>query len=358
MVQKILVSKLRENPKNIRTEFDEEFIENLAESIKQFGILSPIIALKNGTVVAGNQRFRAAKKAGIKELAIGKDIVFIEKGASDRTVDLINAIENIMRRQLNVFEEAEGLRRIIAEHLGINDAVEAFSLAFKAYNSYLHEELTGEEARFIKLIQTLGISPSRAYALLSIYKLSGPAHRYLREKTLLERDRPLTISHIFQISTIQPKHQLLVAKAVFHKRLTVPGVRHAYNQWLEGLRDDQFNFKGSKKAQTEMANIHASIARRERVIKEIENRGEPTTRSVFSFAALSTDLKLLRSDIEVALKTLKSDLPMPQSEGDLVKALPFIIEDVTQQLDRLKTAAHGKTKALLAAATTKGGTAA
>lgn len=355
VTETILISKLRENPKNIRKHFDEEFIDRLADSVKRFGIISPIVALRDGTVVAGNQRFRAAKRAGLKELVVGRDVLFID-GKSGKDVDTINAIENIMRRQLNVFEEAEGLWRILHDHMGFKNPAAAFDFAFRAYKAYLDDDVTPDEQPLLDLTNSLGISMSRAYMLLSAFKLSPAATKYLRERIVDADDMKastrgrgtVTLTAIFQLSTIQPKHQLMMAKGVMHKDISAQSIRKVYNQWLEGLRNDNLDFKGSKKQQAELESVRSAIDRRERTMKAIEERGEPTTKSFFSFAALSTDLKILRSDIDVALKTLKTDLAMPEYEENVVKGLPFTIEDVEADLGKLKAACRAKTKALLA----------
>ena len=107
-------SFFRVNPNNIRQEIDKEFRDQLVASISKYGILVPFMSTKDGMVIAGNQRFECALKAGYLEFVEGKDFIF--KKADSKEIDVINALENIMRKNLNFFEESDGLIRIMKEY--------------------------------------------------------------------------------------------------------------------------------------------------------------------------------------------------------------------------------------------------
>ncbi len=97
-----------------RKDFDEESLNELADSIKENGVISPIIVKRaeNGfyTIVAGERRWRASKKAGLKEIpAIVRELSEIET----RKIALI---ENLQRQDLNAVEEALGYRELMDEH--------------------------------------------------------------------------------------------------------------------------------------------------------------------------------------------------------------------------------------------------
>ena len=107
----ILLADIEPNRNQPRKSFDAEKLEALAASIKEHGIVSPIIvtASKNGTykIVAGERRWRAAKLAGLREVpCIVKD--FDEKQASE-----IALVENLQRDDLNPIEESEGYRYLM-----------------------------------------------------------------------------------------------------------------------------------------------------------------------------------------------------------------------------------------------------
>lgn len=113
-VKKIKITQIEPNKTQPRRDFDEEKIEELAESIKEYGLLQPIVVKlnKNGfyTIIAGERRWRASRLAGLKEIpAIIKDV-------SEQTEKEITLIENIQRENLNSLEEAAGIKELIEEY--------------------------------------------------------------------------------------------------------------------------------------------------------------------------------------------------------------------------------------------------
>lgn len=104
------ISKIEPNPDQPRKEFDAEKLQELADSIKQHGVLQPILVRKTGStyqIVAGERRYQASKLAGLKEIpAVIRDI-------SDEDVFQLALIENLQRADLNPVEEAQGLRQLV-----------------------------------------------------------------------------------------------------------------------------------------------------------------------------------------------------------------------------------------------------
>ncbi|MEN8905286.1 MAG: ParB/RepB/Spo0J family partition protein [Clostridiales bacterium] len=112
-VQEIKINDITNNTNQPRERFDDERIEELADSIKKHGILQPIIIKKHTDgykIVAGERRWRAAKKAGLTE------IPSIIKDLSNRDVMEIALIENIQREDLNQIEEAKAYDKLISEY--------------------------------------------------------------------------------------------------------------------------------------------------------------------------------------------------------------------------------------------------
>lgn len=111
-IQDIKVKEIKANKNQPRKKFDEEKIQELANSIKEHGVLQPIIVRRKAggyELVAGERRWRAAKKAGIEKIqAIVKDL-------SDADVMEIALIENLQREDLNPLEEAEAYKKLIEE---------------------------------------------------------------------------------------------------------------------------------------------------------------------------------------------------------------------------------------------------
>ena len=112
----------REQP---RKAFDEDALLELAESIKQFGVLQPLLVQKKEDyyeIIAGERRWRAAKLAGLKEVPV------IIKDFSEQEVVEISLIENIQRENLNPIEEAAAYKRLMEEfHLKQDEIAERVS---------------------------------------------------------------------------------------------------------------------------------------------------------------------------------------------------------------------------------------
>ena len=104
---------IRANPAQPRQEFDKEALESLAESIRQNGLLQPVTVRRtqDGSyeLVAGERRLRACRMAGVKLIPC------IVSGCDARQSAILALLENLQRRDLGVFEEAEGLRRLVEE---------------------------------------------------------------------------------------------------------------------------------------------------------------------------------------------------------------------------------------------------
>lgn len=111
-VQELLIKNIAANPYQPRCNFDEEKLQELAASIKEFGVVQPVVVRKKGRsyeLVAGERRLRAAGLAGLTKVpAIVKDY-------DDAKMMEIALIENIQRHDLNPIEEAQGLRRLMQE---------------------------------------------------------------------------------------------------------------------------------------------------------------------------------------------------------------------------------------------------
>lgn len=109
-VENIHVKSIKPNPYQPRKIFDDEAIQELSASIKEHGILQPIIVRKKGTtyeIVAGERRFRAAKLAGLEELPA------IVRNLTDEETMELAILENLQREDLTPIEEAEAYSQLI-----------------------------------------------------------------------------------------------------------------------------------------------------------------------------------------------------------------------------------------------------
>ena len=112
-IQKLKLIDIEPNRSQARKKFDEESLEELANSIKEYGLLQPIIVTpKDGyyEIVAGERRWRACKKAGLTEIPV------IVRENDDRKNKEISLIENLQREDLNPIEKALGIKSLMDEY--------------------------------------------------------------------------------------------------------------------------------------------------------------------------------------------------------------------------------------------------
>ncbi len=121
----VKITKIEPNREQPRKNFDEDALQELSDSIKQFGLLQPILVQDRKTyyeIIAGERRWRAAKMAGLKEVPI------IVKNFTEQEIVEISLIENIQREDLNPIEEALAYKRLLTEfHLKQDEVAERVS---------------------------------------------------------------------------------------------------------------------------------------------------------------------------------------------------------------------------------------
>jgi len=119
-VREIEISRIQRNPNQPRMQFDEKALDELAESIRERGVLQPILLRADGAdfmIIAGERRWRAAQRAQLHTIpAIVRDI-------DESNIAELALIENIQREDLNPLEEAEGYKQLIKRHGHTQDGV-------------------------------------------------------------------------------------------------------------------------------------------------------------------------------------------------------------------------------------------
>ena len=113
LVKQIKINEIEPNKAQARKKFDEESIEDLANSIKEYGVIQPIIVSKKDNyyeIVAGERRWRASKKAGLDTIPA------IIRDNDEQKNQEISLIENIQREDLNPIEKARGIRQLMDEY--------------------------------------------------------------------------------------------------------------------------------------------------------------------------------------------------------------------------------------------------
>jgi len=167
---KVRVSLVEPNRNQPRKEFDQAALEELADSIKKYGVLQPLLVKKTGKtyqIIAGERRWRAAKLAGLSEVPV------IEKDLADGVAAEVALIENLQREDLNPVEEALAYRSLIDDFgLKQEEVAEKVSKNRSTVTNSLRLLQLGDE--LLSMISEGKLSAGHARALLSV---EGKARR-------------------------------------------------------------------------------------------------------------------------------------------------------------------------------------
>lgn len=234
------INKIEPNANQPRKMFNEDSIHELAESIKQHGLIEPLIVQKGNkgfyTIIAGERRWRAAKIAGIKEIPV------VVKDYTEQEVMEIALIENIQREDLNAIEEAEAYNRLIEEyHLKQDEVAERVSKSRVAITNSLRLLKLDERVR--EMVIEDKIKSGHARALLSINegdlqyqtaiqvfdeKLSVRETEKLVKKLIQQKDKPE------RKETEEDRQSTLVYKSFEEELKSIMGTRVLINHKKKG----------------------------------------------------------------------------------------------------------------------------
>lgn len=160
----VKLSEVEPNREQPRKHFDEESLQELADSIKKYGIIQPLLVEKKEKyyeIIAGERRWRAAKLAGLKEIPV------LIKEISEQEKMEVALIENIQREDLNPIEEAQAYKRLLEEfHLKQEDVANRLSKSRSAITNTMR--LLKLDERVQTMLADGGLSAGHARALLSI----------------------------------------------------------------------------------------------------------------------------------------------------------------------------------------------
>lgn len=203
----VLISEIEPNKSQPRKRFDEDSLQELADSIKQYGVIQPLILQKRDKyyeIIAGERRWRAARMAGLKEVpAIIKDY-------SPQEIVEIALIENIQREDLNPIEEAQTYQKLIHEfHLKQDEVAERVSKSRVAVTNSMRLLKLDEKVQQMLIDDIL--TSGHARALLTIEdkeKQYAVACKVFDEKLSVRETEKL----VKQILTEKPQKEVAVTK--------------------------------------------------------------------------------------------------------------------------------------------------
>ena len=167
----VKITKVEPNREQPRKNFDEDALQELADSIKQFGLLQPILVQDRKDyyeIIAGERRWRAAKLAGLKEVPV------IIRNYTEQEIVEISLIENIQREDLNPIEEAQAYKRLLTEfHLNQDEVAERVSKSRAAVTNSIRLLKLNEDVQ--RMVVDEMISTGHARALLAV---ENPEEQY------------------------------------------------------------------------------------------------------------------------------------------------------------------------------------
>lgn len=197
------IQKIDINKEQPRKHFDEEKMQDLADSIRQHGVIQPLVVKPeaNGryTIIAGERRYRAARMVGLKQVPV------VTKEVTDRELLQISMIENIQREDLNPLEEAQGIAALMEQFsLTQEEAAEILGRSRSAVANSLRLLNLPESVK--KRIVAAELSAGHARALLAIKDrtLLEKAAAYVVEKQFSVRE---TESYVKRLLTERPRPQ-------------------------------------------------------------------------------------------------------------------------------------------------------
>lgn len=177
------INKVEPNREQPRKKFDEDALLELSESIKQFGVLQPLLVTEREDyyeIIAGERRWRAAKLAGVKEVPV------IIKKLTEKEIMIISLLENIQREDLNPIEEAMGYKRLIEEFgLKQEEVAECVSKSRSAITNSLRLLKLSDKVQQILTDKDSPLSMGHARALLAVEDEEKQTE--LAEKIIKER---------------------------------------------------------------------------------------------------------------------------------------------------------------------------
>ena len=179
-INKVSISELQSNKFQPRKIFDEDSLQDLTNSIKERGIIQPIIVRKSSSdnskyeIVAGERRWLAAQKAGLHEVPV------VITNVDDLKSLEFAIVENVQRNDLNVIEEARGYQRLIKEFSYDQEKVAQFIGKSRSHIANFLRLLTLPEV-ILKLIEAKKLSPGHAKVLVGLENAEFVANKIVEK---------------------------------------------------------------------------------------------------------------------------------------------------------------------------------
>ena len=208
------INKVEPNREQPRKNFDEDALLELSESIKQFGVIQPLIVQDRKTyyeIIAGERRWRAAKMAGLKEVPV------IIKNYSEQEIMEISLIENIQREDLNPIEEALAYKKLLTEfHLKQDEVAERVSKSRTAVTNAMRLLKLNDKVQQMVIDEMLTTGHARALLAIDDQEKQYTAAQQIFDQKLSVRDTEKLVKSLQnekknpkEKTTLDPKYQAI-----------------------------------------------------------------------------------------------------------------------------------------------------
>ena len=235
----VRINEVEPNRDQPRKDFDEDALMELADSIRQFGILQPLLVQKKKNyyeIIAGERRWRAAKLAGIKEVPI------IVKDYTDQEIVEISLIENIQRENLNPIEEAMAFKRLLQE--------------FQLKQDEVAERVSKSRTAVTNSMRLLKLSPRVQQMIIDDMISTGHARALLAIDD--EEQQFILANKIFDEKLSVRETEKLV-KALKNPKKEVKKEKSEHTFIYENIEEQIKNIMGTKVSVTQKANGKGKI---------------------------------------------------------------------------------------------------
>lgn len=201
----VKIAKVEPNRDQPRKNFDEDALQELADSIKQFGLLQPILVQDRKDyyeIIAGERRWRAAKLAGLKEIPA------IIRNYTDQEIVEISLIENIQREDLNPIEEALAYKRLLEEfHLKQDEVAERVSKSRTAVTNSMRLLKLCDNVQQMIIDDMLSTGHARALIPIEDEEIQLQLAQRIFDEKLSVREVEKIVKEILRPETNKPKKE-------------------------------------------------------------------------------------------------------------------------------------------------------
>ena len=254
-INKLLISDLKRNKLQPRRIFDENSLEDLTNSIKERGIIQPIIVRKSQEdkskyeIIAGERRWLSAQKAGLHEVPV----VITE--ADDLKSLEFAIVENVQRHDLNAIEEAQGYQRLINDFSYDQEKVAKFIGKSRSHITNILRLLTLPE-EVLKFIEEKKITPGHAKILIGLENITFVAKKIIEKKLSVRQTENLA--------------KIFKSKSIIKKKSNDPNIEHLQSSIIDRIGINVF-IKNKKNNRGLISFEYKGLDQLNKIIEIIKN---------------------------------------------------------------------------------------